>query len=153
MGHYVQNNIFRDENIVKKANFNKIYLIGPILWSCFVITIPWTVPKISRFNSMELAFTNKRVIGKCGVGKKQSLDAPLNKIQNVFVEQSFMGKILGYGTLTVNTAAGVFNFKYVNDVQSFKNNLFAQIDQYEKDMQKQQAAEIANAMNSVFNKQ
>ena len=105
------------------------------------------------FTHIELGITNKRVIGKVGVANTKSLDAPLNKIQNSSVVQPFFGKIFNYGTVRIDTAAGNFEFPAVKNAENFKSILMAQIDQYEEDRVKQQAAEMANAMTSALNRQ
>ena len=104
MGKYVENNLGKNETIIKKADLNGLFLlskwIGGILffWLLLIPTIKALVATV-RFKNIELAITNKRLIGKVGVANTQALDAPLNKIQNVSVSQGFWGKIFNYGTV------------------------------------------------------
>lgn len=157
MGKYVENNLGKNETIVKKADLNSLFLlwtwIKGILF-CWLLLIPTVKAIIAtiRFSRIELAVTNKRVIGKIGVANTQSLDAPLNKIQNVGVKQKFGGKIFNYGDVTITTAAGEFNFGAIKNVNAFKGILMAQIDQFEEDRLKQQADQMARAMSSAIGK-
>lgn len=155
MGKYVENNLGKNENIVKKAELNWVSLIptwfGGLLFS-FLLLIPLIKAIIAtvKFFNVELAITNKRVIGKTGVVNTSALDAPLNKIQNVSVRDSLWGKILNYGTVQIDTAAGKYTFNMVKNANAFKGMVMAQIDQYEEDRIKQQAAEMANAMSAAL---
>lgn len=157
MSKYVENNLGKNETIVKKAELNPIFLVFKwvvgILF-CWLLLIPTIKALIFtiRFFHIELAVTNKRVIGKVGVFNTKSLDAPLNKVQNASVEQKFWGKIFNYGKVRVDTAAGKYDFFAIKNADEFKGILMSQIDQYEEDRIKQQAAEMANAMASVINK-
>ena len=155
MGKYVENNLGKNENIVKKAELNWISLIptwlGGILF-CWLLLIPFFNAIITtvKFFHIELAVTNKRIIGKAGVVNTSALDAPLNKVQNVSVKENLWGKILNYGTVRIDTAAGKYEFYMVKNANAFKGMVMAQIDQYEEDRIKQQAAEMANAMSAAL---
>lgn len=142
MGKYVENNLGRNETIVKKADKNWLTMIFSIL----------NIKKVVRFASWELAITNKRIVGKIGLLSSNALDAPLNKIQNVSVSNGLWGKIFNYGTVKINTAAGWYSFPGIKNPNNFKTMIMNQIDQYEEDKIKQQAAEMAKSMASVLNK-
>lgn len=157
MGKYVENNLGKNETIVKKADINGLSLIPTwifgilFFWLLFIPLIKAIVATV-KFKNIELAVTNKRVVGKVGVASTNALDAPLNKIQNVSVSQGFWGKIFNYGVIRINTAAGDFIFTAVKNVNQFKGVIMSQIDQYEEDRIKQQAAEMANAMSAAMKK-
>jgi uncharacterized membrane protein YdbT with pleckstrin-like domain len=157
MGKYVEQNLGKNELIVKKADLNPIFLLtawlkGILLcWLLFIPTIKAIIATI-RFLNIELAITNKRIVGKIGVLHTQSLDSPLNKIQNVAVEQKFAGKIFNYSTVVITTAAGSYNFIGIKNGDAFKGMVMAQIDQAEEDKIKSQASQMAQAMAGVINK-
>lgn len=157
MGKYVENSLGKNETLVKKAELNALFLLSAWLkgilffFLLFIPTIKAIVATV-KFNHIELAITNKRVIGKTGVANTDSLDAPLNKVQNASVKQTLGGKIFNYGVVQIDTAAGKYVYPCVKNAEAFKGMLMAQIDQYEEDRVKQQAAEMANAMASVMNR-
>lgn len=157
MANYVESHCGKNEVVVKKADRNALFLLGTWIKGiclCFLI-IPLfkAIVATVQFVHIELGITNKRIVGKVGVANTKSLDAPLNKIQNASVVQPFFGKIFNYGTVRIDTAAGKFEFPAVKNAESFKGILMAQIDQYEEDRVKQQAAEMASAMSTALNKQ
>ena len=158
MGKYVENSLGKNETIVQKAELNGLcYLLGKwimgilFFWLLLIPTIKAIIATI-QFKHIELAITSKRVIGKTGVVNTGSLDAPLNKIQNSSVKQSLWGKIFNHAVVRIDTAAGTYEFRAVKNAEAFKRMLMAQIDQYEEDKIKQQAAEMASAMSQALNK-
>ncbi len=153
---YVEKNLGVNEELVKKADKNGLFLIG--VWVkgillCWLLLIPLikAIVRTIQFSKIELAITNKRVIGKVGVLNTSALDSPLNKIQNVSETQTFGGKIFNYSTIVITTAAGSYKYDCIKKGAEFKNAVMAQIEQYEEDRIKQQAAEMANAMASAMN--
>jgi uncharacterized membrane protein YdbT with pleckstrin-like domain len=72
--------------------------------------------------------TNLRVIRQEGLIAISSLDASLDKINNVFYEQSVAGRILGYGNVGLETASekGTIVFHIIPDPQGFKNCVLMQ---------------------------
>ncbi|MBE5737676.1 MAG: PH domain-containing protein [Clostridiales bacterium] len=154
---YVESNLGKNEVIVKKADLNPLFLLGAwikgilFFWLLFIPLIKAVIATI-RFFNIELAITNKRIIGKVGVLNTSTLDTPLNKIQTVGEKQPFFGKIFNYSKVTITTAAGVFTFDCIKSGAQFKNMIMAQADQFEEDRIKQQANEMANAMANAINK-
>ena len=142
MGQYVERNLGRNENIVKKAEKNWLTMIFNFL----------NIKQVVGFLSFDLAITNKRVVGKTGLISTHALDAPLNKVQNASVSNGLFGKIFNYGTVRIDTAAGKYTFYGIKNPNNFKTMLMNQIDQYEEDKIKQQAEEMAKSMASVLNK-
>ena len=156
MSKYVESNLGKNEQIVKKADLNGLFLLSKWIFGilfCWLLLIPTIKALIAtvKFKNIELAITNKRVVGKVGVANTSALDAPLNKIQNVSVQQPLGGKIFNYGTVQIDTAAGKYYFPAVKNPDAFKGMVMAQIDQYEEDKIKQQAAEMASAMAAAIN--
>ncbi len=157
MGKYVENNLTKNETIVKKADLNPLALVGSwifgilFFWLLFIPLFKAIAATI-RFNNIELAITNKRVVGKVGVFNTKALDAPLDKIQNVSVSQTLGGKIFNHGIVTVDTAAGKFTFGMIKNADAFKSQLMAQVDQFQEDKLQLQAEKMAAAMSGVINK-
>ncbi len=158
MGKYVEGTLGKNESIVKKAELNGLFLLGAwikgilLFWLLFIPTIKALIATVKFFH-IELAITNKRIIGKVGVLNTKALDAPLNKIQNVSVTQPFFGKLFNFGTVQIDTAAGKYTFSSIKNADAFKNMILAQVDQFEEDRVKQQASEMANAMSAAINRQ
>ena len=154
---YVENHLNRGEQVVKKADRNGLFLLAAwikgilLCWLLLIPTIKAIIATV-RFKHVELAVTNKRVVGKMGVANTDSLDSPLDKIQNVGVSQKMFGKIFNYGTVEIVTAAKKYDFGSINNAEAFKGMIMSQIDQFSEDKLKQQAQFMAQSMASVINK-
>lgn len=70
-----------------------------------------------------LAFTNKRVISKRGLLSIKVLDSPIEKVNDVDVRQSLLGRLLNYSTVIIRTSSSIYTFDYVKDAIIFKNML------------------------------
>ena len=154
MSKYVENNLTRNETIIKKASISKLSLIptwiGGIVFGILVVPFILAIVKTIQLFNIELAITSRRIIGKAGVVNSSAMDAPLDKVQNVKVSSGLWGKIFGYGTIEIDTAAGKYTFLKVNKADAFKKALMAQIEQAQEDKMKQQAEEMAKAMAAAI---
>lgn len=183
MGKYVENNLIKNETIIKKATLNPLALVASgiklittfgILYGLYswisraalllgmttsdfigqmfrdafsenigfiimlaisaVIFIPVTIKEIGtffRFFNMELAITDKRLLGRTGVIKTESIDVPLDKINSVTVSSGLFGKIFRYGTILVSTANfGTLRYEFISDVEGYKRELMQEIDRF-----------------------
>ncbi len=158
MANYVESNLTRGEVVVKKADKSPLALLGAwinaiLFFWLLLIPVFKAIAATIRFSCLELAITNKRMVGKVGVFNTQTLDAPLNKIQNVGTKQTFWGKIFNFSTVEIDTAAGKFAFTYIKNGDAFKSMILGQVDQYEEDRLKQQAEQMAKAMAGAINNQ
>lgn len=100
MGQYVQSNLTSGENLVYEAKLHWIIFVS--LRAIFTL---WIAPLIDWFNS-EFAITSKRIIIKVGLISRRTLEMNLVKVESVNVDQSILGRILGYGTITVIGTGG-----------------------------------------------
>jgi len=71
----------------------------------------------------EYIITDHRVVKQEGVISVSSFDAPLDKINNVFYEQTVLGRILNYGKVGLETASeqGTTIFEFIPHPVKFKN--------------------------------
>lgn len=151
MSKYCENNLQKNEQIVKKAKISKVVILSQILSMIFIITIPKCLINIIRVFCIDFGLTNKRVIGKTGIIAGATVDLPINKVQSATVVKGFWGGILGYGAVKITTAGGdPIILPYIAQANNFKNAIMAQIEQYEEDKQKAQAAEMAAAMAAAM---
>jgi len=57
-------------------------------------------------NGIEIAVTNRRVIIKTGVMNRRSLEIMLPKVESIGINESFLGRMLGYGTVVIHGTGG-----------------------------------------------
>jgi membrane protein YdbS with pleckstrin-like domain len=81
-----------------------------------------------RARADEFVVTNRRVIRKVGLFAREIEQAPLEKIQDITVDQGTMGRMLGWGTVTIETASerGSMTFPRIARPEAFRNALWGQ---------------------------
>jgi len=89
--------------------------------------------------------TNQRVVDEQGVFTIRSRQCPLDKITNVMVAQSVPGRLLGYGTIQIQTPgeAGINEAARVIRPKAFRNAIFEQQEQYRERMSRTRAGTAA----------
>ncbi len=76
--------------------------------------------------------TDRRVIMQQGFLGVSSVDVSLDMINNVYHEQSLIGRLMGYGNVRLETAGeqGIFLFESVPRPRRFKNTVLQQRELY-----------------------
>ena len=74
----------------------------------------------------ELAITDRRVIYKTGILQRHTLEMNRSKIETVGVDQSILGRLLGYGTIIVRGTGGSFEpIPFIGEPLAFRNHITA----------------------------
>ncbi len=115
MGRYVTKTLIRGEHVVYEAKLHWI-----IYFSLKALLTLFMAPFI-RSATSEFAITSKRLIIKVGLISRRTLEMNLNKIESVNVDQSILGRILGYGTIIVIGTGGTREpFSGIADPMGFR---------------------------------
>jgi len=120
---YVDSSLLPDEQIVYKATLH-----WTIFWQCWVIILIGIVSlifqpivggliifggllvglrKFIEYKTSEFAVTTKRVIIKVGVFRRRTLELLLRQVEAISVEQTVLGRMLGFGSVTLTGTGGV----------------------------------------------
>ena len=79
-----------------------------------------------RRATTELAVTDRRVIYKCGVLQRHTMEMNRSKVETVGVDQSILGRLLGYGTVVVRGTGGSFEpIQIIGEPLTFRNHITA----------------------------
>lgn len=100
MGNYVNNNLIKDEQVEFETSYHWI-----IFCNLRAILTLFIAPMLDRYSD-EFAITNRRVIVKTGLISRKTLEMNISKIESVNVDQSILGRILGYGTIQIIGTGG-----------------------------------------------
>ena len=145
---YIEKHLMQDEKVVSKAKLHWIVYLGPGLvallaigllfisdfswllriclmlgvWLCALI---WAV---AIDGGKQYVVTTRRIIFKHGIIKRSSLELLLRKCEGIKVEQSIMGRILGYGTVLVTTGEATNRYDYIRHPVTFSTCINQQID-------------------------
>jgi membrane protein YdbS with pleckstrin-like domain len=81
-----------------------------------------------RASADEFVVTTRRVIHKTGVFAREAEHAPIEKIQDITVDQGILARLLGYGTATLETASesGQIVFPDIADPEKFRSAIWGQ---------------------------
>jgi uncharacterized membrane protein YdbT with pleckstrin-like domain len=80
-------------------------------------------------NATEMAVTDRRVIVKAGVASRRTFELLLSKVESIGVEETVMGRILGYGTVIVRGTGGTPEpFDIVTHPIEFRKQVQQQIE-------------------------
>ena len=106
----------------QKANL--LLLLGAIIFGAtggVLALAAW----LKQFGT-EVAVTDQRVIYKRGLIRRHTVEMNLDKIESVDVDQSILGRFLGYGTITIRgTGQAVEPLRDMADPLQFRSAILA----------------------------
>ncbi|MBI3300646.1 MAG: PH domain-containing protein [Deltaproteobacteria bacterium] len=140
---YVENNLMRDEKIVYQAKPHWIIFAWPAVSAVLglfllpqsaqagsfflVLSVLLSINPLAQYFTSEFAVTNKRVLVKVGFISRHTLELLLTKVETIGVDQSILGRILGYGTLVVIGTGGTREpFKAIVNPLEFRHQVQGQ---------------------------
>jgi uncharacterized membrane protein YdbT with pleckstrin-like domain len=106
MASYVDSNLLAGEKIVHRAEISlwsvaHLIALGVILLAAFGLGIIFLAWAWIRYKTTEFAVTDKRIIAKTGLISRNTVEMFLDKVESLHVEQSVLGRILNFGTITI----------------------------------------------------
>jgi uncharacterized membrane protein YdbT with pleckstrin-like domain len=93
---------------------------GFVLW-CIV-----ALPKIAKWATTRFVLTNERLISRSGVFAKRSKEIPLEVVNDITFRQTFFGRIVGAGTLVVESAGerGQESFSNIRRPETIQKEIY-----------------------------
>ncbi len=97
-------------------------------WMALVLllaSLVWLIVVYAGWYAQDYMVTNRRVLKVEGILRKRSADSSLEKINDAVLEQSVLGRMLGYGDLEILTAAetSVDQYHMLSNAQTFKRTM------------------------------
>jgi uncharacterized membrane protein YdbT with pleckstrin-like domain len=84
-------------------------------------------------NATEMAVTDKRVVIKVGLAARRTIELLLSKVESIGVEESMMGRMLGYGTVVLRGTGGTPEpFDTVDHPIEFRKQVEQQIEKWQE---------------------
>ncbi|MGO9514828.1 MAG: PH domain-containing protein [Steroidobacteraceae bacterium] len=143
---YVESNLLPNEQITYRARLHRIIYLFPAVmlviaflvglgggsWiagsALGVIGLVLLLPPWIKSISSEFAITNKRILIKVGLIRRHSLELLLQKVEGIGVDQGFLGRVLGYGTITVSGVGGTHEaFRMISNPLEFRRQVQASL--------------------------
>jgi uncharacterized membrane protein YdbT with pleckstrin-like domain len=150
---YIDRNLVEGETVLFRTRLHWIVLLKPIFAAVILLFVPgglllWfkgremTWEAVGLFalgviviaigtvkrNATEMAVTDKRVIIKQGIASRKSLELVLAKVESIVVNESMMGRMLGYGTIVLRGTGGTYEtFFEIAHPSEFRNQVQKQV--------------------------
>ena len=109
MGSYVETNLIKGEGIQYEGKTSIWFLLPKILLGLLLLPLNgiglllWISAAITYYTT-ELAITNRRVIAKFGLIRRQTIEMNISKVESIQVDQTILGRIFNFGSLFVSGA-------------------------------------------------
>jgi len=140
---YIESNLLPDEEIIYEAHLHwKIFwkssvvvLLGIILLAFqpivagigILIGLFAGLQAFIEYKSSEFGVTNKRVIIKVGFLRRRTLELILRQVEAISVDQGVLGRMLGFGSLTLTGTGGVREvFHNISSPLEFRRRIHGQ---------------------------
>jgi uncharacterized membrane protein YdbT with pleckstrin-like domain len=100
MGSYVNKHLIKDETVAYETKLHWVIFFS--LKSILTLTIyAWMKRWLSEF-----VITNRRIVIKEGFIARRTFEMNLSKIETVNVDQTVMGRVLNFGSITIIGTGG-----------------------------------------------
>lgn len=121
---------------------------GEILLLITIIPLVILVWKVLARRVDIWAVTTLRVIDEYGILSHNAKESPLDKVNNISFQQSLMGRILGYGSVQIQTAAemGETTYDFVSSPKLLKDTVTKCREDYRQSQMTEQAEKLAHAI-------
>ena len=124
---YVEEHLLPGETIQYRAHLHKLIFGWPVFFSLVLLTgavlafasayavagslliaaaclpLIWV---LVIYSSSEFAVTDRRVIIKVGFIQRRTVETMLSKVENISVDQGFIGRMLDFGNITITGTGG-----------------------------------------------
>lgn len=153
---YIEQNLMEGEQIITRAQLHYIVYWKPALMilAALILFVFQISPDVYTYQGYLAAIllvialisilvihgnrkyilTNRRLIEKVGIIRRESREILLRKCEGVQLSQSIMGRIFDYGTVVVSTTGEAENeYRYIQSPVRFQTLINQQIDHLRDD--------------------
>jgi uncharacterized membrane protein YdbT with pleckstrin-like domain len=122
--------------------------LGWITLIAFIVLLLNTIYEFIQWQTTRFAITDQRVAYQSGIFRRRGVSIPLNRVNNVNFEQSFIARILNNGIVTIESAGetGDSVFENIPDPEHVRALIFAGVEADEQADSDRDAAALAKAM-------
>jgi uncharacterized membrane protein YdbT with pleckstrin-like domain len=146
---YVDDHLLPGEEVIYRAHLHRTTVAGPYILGVLFLGGAVTAAVLGQGllalipaafgvgafvwahlvrRSSEFAVTNKRVVIKVGIVQRRTLETMLGKVEGIGVDQTFLGRLVGRGTLVVTGTGGTREeFHSIADPLEFRRQVQAQV--------------------------
>lgn len=105
---YIDDSLIEGETLLHRARISWWSQFGLIVLGLLLLVVViglfFLIAAFIKVKSTEVAITNRRVIAKFGFIRRSTVEINLEKVEALRVEQTFLGRMLNYGTIFISGA-------------------------------------------------
>ncbi|MDE2120636.1 MAG: PH domain-containing protein [Betaproteobacteria bacterium] len=144
---YIDRHLLSQERVVHRARLSRTVFARPALLLLAAAGLPllggaaiglgallalialgYAVAAWARYAGSEFAVTDKRVIMKIGLIRRNSLEILLNRVESLIVEQGVWGRLFGFGSVWIVGTGGTRDpFHRIADPLEFRRAVQEQL--------------------------
>jgi membrane protein YdbS with pleckstrin-like domain len=108
---------------------NNVSAVPIVMWlltlsPCVLIVAALFLVTWFAYSKSEVKLTNRRLLFRTGFLSRRSGEVPLENVESIFISEPLLGRICGYGTVTVTTVGGAsFCLSFIGYPQSVHSTL------------------------------
>lgn len=104
-----------------RADRSLMYFFWPLVVTLLYVPVGliWLAYRFLEYKTQLLLLTNKRLVLFKGIIKKKQYMIPLDMAAQMTIEQGFLGRKAGYGTLVIGQGKEAIRYNYVRDPEKF----------------------------------
>jgi uncharacterized membrane protein YdbT with pleckstrin-like domain len=110
-------------------------LFLPIIILALVILFFTSIRPFLRWLTTDYVFTNRRIITRKGLIARSGRDMPLSKVNNISFQVPFLGRVLNYGHLQIESASndpdGDLKIDDVPNVEKIQKTVYVLMEENE----------------------
>lgn len=145
---YIDKHTLKDENIIYQTRRHWVIFSTPLIitilamvflslnsllvlvgWICLLAAVVSWISSIVTYVCSEYGVTNKRVLIKLGFIRRQSFETILSRIAGIQVDQSIFGRLLGFGSIIIQSTGGEHGrYHGIDDPMLFRRQVQEQIE-------------------------
>ncbi|WP_278676186.1 PH domain-containing protein [Acidaminococcus fermentans] len=105
-----------------RADRSLMYFFWPLVVMILYVPVGliWLAYRFLEYKTQLLLLTNKRLVLFKGIIKKKQYMIPLDMAAQMTIEQGFLGRKAGYGTLIIGQGKEAIRYNYVRDPEKFR---------------------------------
>ena len=104
--------------------------LNVVLGVAILVALVWFLLRLAKWATTEFVLTNKRVIYRYGVIGKNGKEIPLDKINTVFFDQTVFERMIGCGTVAMESAgeSGKDSFTHIRKPSVVQGEIYRQME-------------------------
>ncbi|ELI8406995.1 PH domain-containing protein [Yersinia enterocolitica] len=128
---YIDSNLIGKEEVLYRGEVTLLALIPWVIWGLIIAapTLGFGLLLIPLgylvLRSNEAGITNKRLIAKAGLIKRDTVEIPIKKVSSLQIKQGIAGRLFGYGSLVISdTGSAHAPIRFIKDPMRFRQRFF-----------------------------